>query len=41
LEVTVTDTYTLGQLMNLQPFASVIMLEMKRSAISEALSALP
>jgi predicted transcriptional regulator of viral defense system len=40
LDVTVTDTGALGQFMNLQPFATVVSLEMKRAATGAVLSAL-
>ena len=40
LEVTITDTSILGELMNLQPFSSAICLEVKKTAVNAALSVL-
>jgi predicted transcriptional regulator of viral defense system len=40
LDVTVTDTYFLGELMNLQPFSTVVTLEVKKIAVNAVLSAM-
>jgi hypothetical protein len=40
LDVTVTDSGTLGQFMDLQPFATVVVIEAKKSATGAVLSAL-
>lgn len=40
LEVTLTDTSSLGELMVLQPFSSIINLEVKKAAVSAVVSTL-
>ena len=40
VEVTATDTGDLGQFMNLQPFATVVTLEVKKEAVDAVISAL-
>jgi len=40
LEVTITDTSSLGDLMNLQPFSFVVCIETRKTAVNAVLSAL-
>jgi hypothetical protein len=40
LELTITDTSGLGELMNLQPFATIICIETKKTAVNAVLSVL-
>lgn len=40
LDITVTDTGFLGEFMNLQPFSTVVTLEVKKSAVNAVLSAM-